>query len=107
MATPLAPRRKKKKKSVVKAIRQTERRTAVNRANKSRLRTQVKKFRLALDAGNLGEARGLLSPTLSLIDRSIQKGIIHPNTAARTKSRLMLRYNLLAKQQAGVQPAAG
>lgn len=99
MATTVSPKSKGKKKSVLKRIRQTERRTATNRANRSRLRTQLRKLRRALDAGQLDQARDLLPPTLSVIDRSIQKGALHPNTAARTKSRLMLRFNALAGKQ--------
>lgn len=107
MATTIAPKRKRKAKSVLKRIRQTERRSAVNRANKSRLRSQVKRFRLAVAAGNLSEARELLHPTLSVLDRSIRKGVLHRNTAGRTKSRLLLRYNALLKQQGASQPTAG
>lgn len=107
MATTISPKRKRQNKSVLKRIRQTEHRTAINRANKSHLRTQVKKFRQAVAASNLAQARELLRSTLSLIDRSIHKGILHPNTAARTKSRLALRYNLLAQQRNfPAQPAA-
>lgn len=100
MATTVTAKRKRKKKSVLKAIRQTGRRSAINRANKSHLRTQVKKFRQAVAEGNLATARELLRPTMSLLDRSIRKGILHANTAARAKSRLMLRYNALATRQA-------
>ncbi len=107
MATPVQPRHTRKRKSVLKRIRQTERRTVINRANKSRLRTQVKKFRRAVAAGDLAQARELLRPTLSLIDRSIQKGILHPNTADRTKSRLRLRYNELSKQQGAAEASPG
>lgn len=95
--TAAAAKRKRRSKSVLKRIRQTARRTAINRAGKSHLRTQVKRFRQALGAGNLTQARELLQPTLTLLDRSIRKGILHANTAARTKSRLMLRYRSLAK----------
>jgi len=95
MPAPTAPKRKKKKKSVLKRIRQTEHRTTINRRNKVRLRQQIKKFRRALEAGNFAEAQQLLRPTLSLIDKSIQKGILHQNTADRYKSRLTLRYNAL------------
>lgn len=103
MATTVAPKRKPRKKSVLKAIRQTRRRTGVNRANRGHLRTQVKEFRRALDAGNLAEARALLRATLSVLDRSIRKRILHPNTAARTKSRLMVRFNALARSQAAAR----
>ncbi len=100
-----AAKRKRRSKSVLKRIRQTVHRAAINRAGKSHLRTQVKRFRQALLAGNLAQARELLQPTLTLLDRSIRKGILHANTAARTKSRLMLRYNSLAKQGSAA-PAA-
>lgn len=106
MATTIQAKRKPKAKSVKKRIRQTERRTAINRANKTRLRTQVKRFRQAMAAGKLSEARGLLGATLSVIDRSIRKGILHPNTASRTKSRLVLSFNTLARQQGAAAAAA-
>lgn len=95
MPAPTVIKRKQRKKSVLKRIRQAERRTARNRRNKIRLRSQIKEFRRALTAGNLAEAEKLLRPTISLIDRSIQKGILHQNTADRYKSRLMLHYNTL------------
>ncbi len=75
-------------KSAEKRIRQNAKRRAHNRAARSRLRTAVKKLRAEVEAGNTEKARELLSPTLSLIDRTAQKGIIHQNNAARTKSRL-------------------
>ena len=95
MATAVAPKRKKRKKSVLKNIRQAEHRMQVNRANKSQLRTQVKRFRRALASGNLSQARQLLPETVSIIDRSVQKGILHRNAAARTKSRLLRHYQKL------------
>lgn len=74
--------------SAKKRIRQNAKRRARNRAARRRLRTAVKKLRTQVAEGNVEQARELLSPTLSLIDRTAQKGIIHQNTAARTKSRL-------------------
>lgn len=59
-----------------------------NRANSSRLRTQMKKLRGAISDGDAARARELLTPTESLIDKSVQKGVIHRNAAARYKSRL-------------------
>jgi small subunit ribosomal protein S20 len=96
MATTIAPKRKRKKPSVLKRIRQTERRTTFNRARKGHLRAQVKRFRQALASGDAARAKALLGETLSILDRSAQAGILHPNTAARTKSRLVVRYNALA-----------
>ena len=75
-------------KSAEKRIRQTERRSAVNRGNRSRLRSEIKKLRTAIDGGDHSEASKLLPDTLSLIDKSVQKGILHRNAAARHKSRL-------------------
>jgi small subunit ribosomal protein S20 len=96
MATAVAPKRKKRKRSVLKNIRQAVHRAQINRANRSQLRTQVKRFRRALASGNLAEARQLLPQTVSLLDRSVRKGILHRNAAARTKSRLLRHYQKLA-----------
>ena len=82
-------------KSAEKRYRQSERRRAVNKSNLNRLRTQLKKIRAAITAKNKDQVTTLLSPTLSLIDRSIQKGTLHKNAAARYKSRLMKQANAL------------
>jgi len=105
MATTAAPKRKARPKSVLKRIRQAERRTAINRANRSRLRTQVRKFREAVAAGNLPQAQELLRPTITLLDRSATQGILHPNTVNRTKSRLLVRFNALRGQQTSAAAA--
>jgi small subunit ribosomal protein S20 len=75
-------------KSAEKRARQAERRNEANRRNRSQLRTEIKKLRSAIAAGNREEAKSLLIETVSVIDKSIQKGIIHQNAAARYKSRL-------------------
>ncbi|HSE37371.1 MAG TPA: 30S ribosomal protein S20 [Blastocatellia bacterium] len=80
-------------KSAEKRTRQAERRNEANRRNRARLRTEIKKLRTAIDGGNREEARSLLGATVSLIDKSIQKGIIHQNAAARYKSRLTSGVN--------------
>lgn len=83
-------------KSAEKRARQSERRNEANRRNRSRLRTEIKKLRAAIEAGNREEARSLLVAAVSLIDKSIQKGIIHQNAAARYKSRLTTGVNGLS-----------
>lgn len=83
-------------KSAEKRVRQNEKRRAINRSNMSRLRTQIKKLRTALASGNKQESRELLEPTISLIDKSVNKGLLHKNTAARYKSRLTMHVNELA-----------
>ena len=82
-------------KSAEKRVRQTEKRTAVNRNNRSSLRTQIKKLRAAIVGGNKQESIILLSPTIALIDKSVNKGVLHRNTAARYKSRLTAHVNEL------------
>jgi small subunit ribosomal protein S20 len=83
-------------KSAIKRIRQTERRNEVNRRNRSSLRTQVKALRAAIDNGDQEQAKATLNATLSLIDKSIQKGVLHRNAAARYKSRLTVRVNQMS-----------
>ena len=75
-------------KSAEKRVRQNEKRNAINRSNRSKLRTQIKKLRSALNAADKSASTELLSPTVALIDKAVNKGIIHKNTAARYKSRL-------------------
>ena len=82
-------------KSALKQIKQTEKRTTQNQVHTSRLRNQMRKFRAALKAKDKAAALALLTPTLTLIDHSVHKGILHANTAARYKSRLTLAFNAL------------
>ncbi|MBK7707128.1 MAG: 30S ribosomal protein S20 [Acidobacteria bacterium] len=84
-------------KSAEKRVRQTAKRNLVNRNNKSRLRTQIKKLRTALAAGDQTQSNELLVPTISAIDKAVNKGILHRNTAARYKSRLTVHVNKLAQ----------
>lgn len=86
-------------KSAEKRIRQTARRTAINRSNRTALRTQIKKLRAAIATGDQAAAAELLPATLSLIDRSVQKGVLHRNAADRHKSRLTGHVNELGAAQ--------
>ncbi|HKQ75326.1 MAG TPA: 30S ribosomal protein S20 [Blastocatellia bacterium] len=83
-------------KSAEKRDRQNARRNAINTTSRTRLRTQIKKLRAALAAGSIHDSRALLSETVSLIDKSVQKGVLHRNTAARQKARLTMHINKLA-----------
>ncbi len=82
-------------KSTKKRMRQNVRKTAVNRSNRGRLRTQIRKLRSALDAGDKKLCQEELEPTISLIDKMVNKHILHQNTAARYKSRLTKHVNEL------------
>ncbi|HNQ16229.1 MAG TPA: 30S ribosomal protein S20 [Pyrinomonadaceae bacterium] len=84
-------------KSAEKRVRQTEKRNLINRNNRSRLRTQIKKLRTALAGGDKAQSQELLVPTISAIDKAVNKGILHRNTAARYKSRLTMHVNKLAQ----------
>ena len=75
-------------KSAEKRVRQNAKRNEINRANRSKLRTQIKKLRAAIAQHDKAQSGELLSPTVSLIDKAVNKGVIHKNTAARYKSRL-------------------
>ena len=83
-------------RSAEKRDRQNARRNEVNTVNRTRLRTTIKRLRTALAAGNAQEAQELLPQTVSVIDKSVQKGILHRNTAARHKARLTSHVNELA-----------
>ncbi len=83
-------------KSAEKRVRQNTKRNAINRSNRSKLRTQVKKLRSALAEHDKTESTELLNPTVSLIDKAVNKGIIHKNSAARYKSRLTRHVSELA-----------
>ena len=82
-------------KSAEKRDRQNVRRNAVNTANRTKLRTQLKKLRAAIAAGDAQAAQTLLPQTISFIDKAIQKGVLHRNAAARHKSRLTGHVNAL------------
>jgi small subunit ribosomal protein S20 len=84
-------------KSAEKRVRQNEKRRDINRGNRGRLRTGIKKLRAAIDSGEAGSAQGLLPETVSLIDKAVQKGVLHRNAAARHKARLTARVNQSAK----------
>ncbi len=87
-------------KSAVKRHRQSLIRRARNRSNRSTLRSGIRKLRSVVAEKQLDAARQLLPSTLALIDRSIQKGVLHENAAARHKSRLTKLVNSLAAGQA-------
>lgn len=84
-------------KSAEKRDRQNAKRRAINRNNSSSLRTQIKKLRAALADGDRLRSQELLNPTVSLIDKAVNKGILHKNTAARYKSRLTIHVSDLAR----------
>ena len=90
-------------KSGKKRLRQSLERRAANRAVKSAVKTQVRKVREAVDAGDVAKAEAELRLAAKRLDRAGIKRVIHPNAAARTKSRLS--HLIKAAKDKGV-PAA-
>jgi len=82
--------------SALKRARQTETRTARNRMNRSRLRTQLRQLKEPLGGSNKEQAEKVYRETVSALDKAIQKGVLHENTASRYKSRLSARVRAVA-----------
>jgi small subunit ribosomal protein S20 len=81
--------------SALKRARQTERRTVRNRANTSTLRTQLRDLRETIEKGDKAAAEVAYRKTVSALDKGIQKGLLHENTASRYKSRLGKRVTAM------------
>lgn len=86
-------------KSAEKRDRQNEKRRLVNRSNRGRLRTGLKRLHGALEEGDQAQALALLPETVSMLDKAVQKGVLHKNAASRYKSRLTLRANRTAQPE--------
>lgn len=71
-----------------KALRQSKRAQARNKANRTRLKTALKKFRGTAEASGDAEMKKLMPKTQSEIDKAVRRGVIHKNAASRYKSRL-------------------
>ena len=84
-------------KSAKKAARQAVRRTIVNKARRSRLRTAVRKVEEAITAGDRAVALAAMAEAEPVIIRSAQKNIVHRNAAQRKVSRLTHRIVALGK----------
>lgn len=75
-------------KSAEKRIEQSAKQRTRNRAQRSRMRGAVREVRQAVADGDQAKAEKLLADTLSLVDVTARKKVVHANAAARTKSRL-------------------
>lgn len=83
-------------KSAQKRIRQTERRTVVNRARRSRIRTFIKRVEAALESGDAKTAATALKQAQPEIMRGVSKGVLKLGTASRKVSRLAQRVKALS-----------
>lgn len=82
--------------SAKKAVRKIARRTSVNRARRSVLRTFVRKVEEAIASGDATAAANALQAAAPVVMRAAQRGVIHKNTASRKVSRLTVRVKALA-----------
>jgi small subunit ribosomal protein S20 len=81
--------------SAEKRNRQTQRRTEVNDARKSRIRTFVKKVETAISSGDKNAAKEAFAEAAPEMQRGINKGVVHQRTVARKLSRLSARIKSL------------
>ncbi len=79
-----------------KRARQTERRTEVNKARRSRIRTYLRKVEEAIAGGNADNAAAALKEAQPEMMRGVTKGVLHKNTASRKMSRLAARVKALS-----------
>ena len=86
------PNIKSSKKDVIRSKVAYEK----NKADKSEMKTVIKKFESALEAGDRAVAENAYKQAVGIVDKAVNKGILHKNTAARKKSSMTLRLNKLA-----------
>ncbi|MDD3938763.1 MAG: 30S ribosomal protein S20 [Bacilli bacterium] len=82
-------------KSQIKRIGTNEKARIRNQAFRSKVRTQVKKFKAAVDAKDVTKASEELAKSISLIDQAVSKKVIHKNAGARQKSHVQSAFNAL------------
>jgi len=92
--------------SALKRARQTTKKTAVNRSNKTLFRSTLRALREALQKGDSPAAAAEFRTAVSVIDKSVKKGVIHANTGSRYKSRLNARVKAIAARPAAAPKSA-
>ena len=83
-------------KSAKKRILVNQTKALKNQMVKSQLKTTVKKFNVAVEAGDKAAASELYTVVVKKLDQAVARGILHKNNAARKKSALTLKYNKMA-----------
>ncbi|MBE6946355.1 MAG: 30S ribosomal protein S20 [Ruminococcaceae bacterium] len=83
-------------KSVKKDVERSRAAYEKNKANKSALKTAMKKFEAAVVSGNREQAEVAYKVAVKTVDQGVKKGILHKNNAARKKSSMTLKLNKLA-----------
>ena len=85
-------------RSAKKMTRKIERRTALNKGRRTRMRTFIRKLNEAVAAGDSTEARTALRTAESEVMKAVSNGVIHKNTGSRTVSRLSARVKAMTAQ---------
>lgn len=93
-------------KSAKKRVAVTEKKNTQNKMIKSAVKTAIRKFNAAVEAGDFATAEKLLPETASVIDSAAAKGILHKNNAANKKSALAKRLNAAKAAQPAVSAPA-
>ena len=83
-------------KSAKKRVLVNATKAAQNKAARSALKTEIKKFEAAVAEGNRSEAEGAYKVAVKAVDRAVGHGILHKNNAAHKKSGMTLKLNKLA-----------
>ena len=86
------PNIKSSKKDVIRSKIAYEK----NKADKSEMKTVLKKFESALESGDKAVAENAYKQAVVIVDKAVNKGILHKNTAARKKSSMTLHLNKMA-----------
>jgi small subunit ribosomal protein S20 len=86
-------------KSALKRIRSSEKKRQRNRIVRARARTEVKKAKSLMHQGDIETARQATLEAIRTLDKAASKGIVHPNNAARRKSRLVKQLQSLEAQK--------
>jgi len=84
-------------KSAIKRVKTSEKSYLRNSAFKSKIKSSIKKFNLALSENNENETNKYFKGSVSILDKAVTKGILPKNTSSRKKSRLAKKLNLLKK----------
>ena len=86
-------------KSSKKALRVSQRKRDYNKPVRSQVKTYAKKAEQLISSNELESAREAVKRAIAALDKAAQKGVIHPNNAARRKSRLMKKLNATASAE--------
>lgn len=86
-------------KSAKKALRVSQKRRDQNKPVRSQVKTYVKKAEQSISSSELESAKEAVQRAMTALDKAAQKGVIHPNNAARRKSRLMKKLNTAASAE--------